>query len=145
MMEGLRLSAFDADDLAVISAHMQDAVIVLSDISYVKRERRFALIANRFVWESAASGKAQHFERRRTGLHFEGVQSVKAHRITLGVRDAVLSLLSIAFQSLEPPGGTVTLSFSGGGEIRLDVEFLEAWLRDLGPAWETPHLPSHDR
>ena len=144
-MESLRLSAFDEDDLAVISAHMQDAVILMADISYVKRERRFAIVANRFVWEKTQRQHAQHFERRRTGLHFEGVTGVKSHRIMLGAKDAVLSILSITFEKGEPPGGTVVLNFSGGGVIRLDVEFLEAWLRDLGPAWQTPKLPSHEK
>jgi hypothetical protein len=144
-MAPLRLSAFDEDDLAVISAHMQDAVLVMSDITYVKRERRFALVANRFVWESSANAPRQHFERRRTGLHFEGVLSVKSHRITIGAKDAVLSLLSIAFEKGAPPGGTVLLNFSGGGIIRLEVEFLETWLRDLGPAWATSSQPSHEK
>jgi hypothetical protein len=144
-MEALRLSAFDEDDLAVISAHMQDAVIVLGDVSYLKRERRFALLANRFVWETSERGQGQHFERRRTGLHFEGIKSVRSHRITMGAKDAVLSLLSIMFDKGEPPGGTVVMNFSGGGMIRLEAEFLEAWLRDLGPAWETPHRPSHEK
>jgi hypothetical protein len=144
-MDPLRLSALDEDDLAVISAHMQDAVIILSDITYVKRERRFALVANRFVWENAKDGSRQHFERRRAGLHFEGVLSVRSHRITIGAKDAVLSLLSIAFEKGESPGGTVLLNFSGGGIIRLEVEFLEAWMRDLGPAWTTTRQPSHDK
>ncbi len=144
-MEPLRLSALDEDDLAVISAHMQDAVIVLSDTSYVKRERRFAMIANRFVWEKNHSRNAAHFERRRTGLHFEGVTAVRSHRISVGAQDAVLSFLSASFEKGEPPGGTVILNFSGGGIIRLEVEFLEAWLRDLGPAWDTPRLPSHEK
>jgi hypothetical protein len=144
-MELLRLSAFDEGDLQVISAHLQDAVVVTSDIRYLKRERRFALILNRFVWETALSGHSQRFERRRTGLHFEGVTSVKSHRLIQNADDAVASLMAISFKKGDPPGGTVEIDFSGGGVIRLEVEYLEAWLRDLGPAWSTENQPSHDR
>jgi hypothetical protein len=141
----LHLSAFDEDDLAVISAAMQDAIILTADIKYLKREHRFALIASRFVWETAEEGKTQPFERRRTGLHFEGVMSVKLHRILQGTGDAVLSLLSITFEKGDPPGGTIVLNFSGGGTIRLGVEAIEAWLRDLGPSWTTERRPCHER
>jgi hypothetical protein len=144
-MELLHLSAFEEDDLAVISAAMQDALILTADLKYLKRERRFALIASRFVWEKADGAKQQHFERRRTGLHFEGVLSVKLHRVLQGTGDAVLSLLSITFEKSDPPGGTIILNFSGGGAIRLQVEAIEAWLRDLGPAWTTEKMPSHER
>jgi hypothetical protein len=144
-MEHLHLSAFDEDDLAIISAAMQDALILTADIKYLKRERRFALIASRFVWEKADATKQQRFERRRTGLHFEGVLSVKLHRVLQGTGDAVLSLLSIAFEKGETPGGTIILNFSGGGAIRLGVEAIEAWLRDLGPAWTTEKMPRHER
>lgn len=141
----LHLSAFDEDDLAIISAAMQDAIILTADIKYLKREHRFALIASRFVWEKAEEGKPQQFERRRSGLHFESVVSVKLHRILQGAGDAVLSLLSVAFEKGDPPGGTIVLNFSGGGAIRLGVEAIEAWLRDLGPAWTTEKMPSHER
>jgi hypothetical protein len=143
-MSELRLSAFDEEDLGVISAHLQDAVIVMKDVSYRKRERRFALIANRFVWEEA-TGKQGKYQRRRTGLHFENVMTVKSHRIILGEGEGVLSLLSISFEKGDPPGGEIVLSFSGGGVIRLTVEAIEAWLRDLGPAWTTSNRPGHDR
>lgn len=144
-MEPLRLSAFDEDDLQVISAHMQDAVMLTSDMNFTKRQRRFALIANRFVWERAQGKDKSQLERRRAGLHFEGVMAVKSHRIIQDKDDAVLSLLSIRFEKGDPPGGHIILDFSGGGIISLEVEFLEAWFRDLGPAWKTEHFPDHER
>jgi Protein of unknown function (DUF2948) len=140
----LHLTAFDEDDLAILSAAMQDALILTADLKYLKREHRFALIASRFVWEKAED-KRQQFERRRSGLHFEGVLSVKLHRVLQGTGDAMLSLLSVTFEKGDPPGGTILLNFSGGGMIRLGVEAIEAWLRDLGPAWTTEKMPSHER
>jgi len=138
----LKLAALDAEDLSIISAHMQDAVLVAGDLSYLKKTRKFALVANRFVWEHGA--KAEHFERRRTGLHFDRVNKVAIQNIHRDDREAVLSLLSIGFDEADAPSGTIVLTFSGGGTIRLDVECIEAQLSDLGPAWATEHLPRHE-
>jgi hypothetical protein len=140
-MTRLKLSALDPADLEIISAHMQDAVIVLGDVRYLKHERKFALIANRFVWQT----EKPPYERRRTGLSFDRVIAAKSQRISQGADDAVLSLLTISFLPDVAPSGTIVLTFSGGGQINLEVECIEARLEDLGPAWETPNLPSHDR
>jgi hypothetical protein len=138
-MTKLKLSALDPADLEIISAHMQDAVITLGDIRYLKPQRRFALIANRFLWQT----QKPPYERRRTGLSFDRVLAAKSQRISQGA-DAVLSLLAISFTPGEAPSGTIVLTFSGGGQINLEVECIEARLEDLGPAWETPNLPSHE-
>lgn len=140
-MTKLKLSALDVADLEIISAHMQDAVIILGDIRYLKPQHRFALIANRFLWQT----EKPPYERRRTGLSFDRVLAAKSQRISQGADDAVVSLLAISFIPDQEPSGTIALTFSGGGQINLDVECIEARLEDLGPAWETPNLPSHDR
>jgi hypothetical protein len=138
----LRLTALDAEDLGIISAHMQDAVLKAGDLSFLRKERKFALVANRFVWEHGA--KAEHFERRRAGLHFDRVNKVTARNLRRDDREAVLSLLSIGFEAGKAPSGVIVLNFSGGGTIRLEVECIEAQLSDLGPAWETANLPQHE-
>lgn len=137
----LKLSALEPDDLEIISAHMQDAVITVGDIRYLKAAGKFALIGNRFLWQT----QKPPYERRRTGLSFDRVIEAKSHRIRQGADDAILSLLSIAFTPGEEPSGTITLTFSGGGAISLKVECIEARLEDLGPAWETKNLPTHER
>jgi hypothetical protein len=139
-MPSVKLTALDAEDLEVISAHMQDAVIRTEDIKFLKRFGKFVLIANRFTWEQ--SGQR---ERRRTGLHFERVRAVKSRRIKLGEPGLILSLLAIRFEPGDAPSGTIVLDFSGGGAIQLDTECIEARLEDLGPAWDTPRTPSHER
>jgi hypothetical protein len=136
----LKLTALDAEDLKVVSAHMQDAVVLTGDIKFLKRAGKFALLANRFAWEEPGSR-----ERRRSGLHFERVKAVSSRRIELGAQGLVLSLLAIRFEPGDAPSGTVVLEFSGGGSIRLEAECIEARLEDLGPAWDTPNVPSHDR
>jgi hypothetical protein len=140
-MSKLKLNALDPADLEIISAHMQDAVVTIGDIRYLKRPRKFALIANRFLWQT----EKPPFERRRTGLSFDRVLEAKSQRIRQGADDAVLALLAISFIADAEPSGTIVLTFSGGGQINLKVECIEARLEDLGPAWETPNLPSHDR
>lgn len=145
-MELLRLGALDADDLAIISAHMQDALIMVGDIRHLKRLNKLAVIANRFDWESVAGAGADAKPlRRRSGLQISRVRSIKAHRIRQGAPTAVLSLLAITFAPGDvPPEGTIELTFSGDGAIRLDVECIEVSLEDLGPAWESARVPSHN-
>jgi hypothetical protein len=147
-MRDLKLIALDAEDLAVLSAHLQDAVLRMEDIAYLRKEKRFAAVANRFDWEDAArrEGRRRAFTRRLSGLRFERVLDTKVAGLNPAAKGTVLSLLNVTFQaSPEPenPGGFVTLTFSGGGAIRLEVECIEAELTDLGAAWTTPRKPEH--
>jgi hypothetical protein len=136
----LKLTALDSQDLEVISASMQDAVLKAGDIRYLKREKKLALVARRFAWEASGSTN----ERRLTGLHFGRVLAVRSQGIDRDAKDAVLSLLSITFLPTDEPAGTIAIAFSGGVTLHLDVECIEARLADLGPAWETGRRPSHE-
>jgi hypothetical protein len=148
-MPELKLIAFDADDLAVISANLQDAVLTVGDIAYLPRQRRFAAVANRFDWADALKdGKAgpNQYVRRQAALRFERVLGAKVQGIDLDRKGAVLCLLAIGFEpgeASDSPGGHVTLAFADGGAIRLEVECIEAELKDLGPAWGTRSMPQH--
>lgn len=139
-MDELKLVALDKDDLAVMSAHLQDAVLKVGDMAWLPRETRFALVANRFDWESAGGPQPR---RRRTGLHFDRVLRVRRARIKAEEPDAVLNLLAVTFEETDAPSGRVTLVFSGGGAVQLEVECLEAAMQDLGPVWETRATPRH--
>jgi hypothetical protein len=140
-MQDLKLIALDPDDLRVLSCHLQDAVIRVGDMAYLKGEMCFAALANRFDWECAAQGQGN--QRKRAGLRFERVKSAQVSGIDLRQKDAVLSLLAVTFEPGESPSGALTLRFAGGGAIRLMVECIEAELRDLGAAWSTRHKPEH--
>jgi len=144
-MSLLKLAALDEDDLAVISAHMQDAVLKVSDLRHLRAKQKFVLLANRFAWAAFHADGRRSNERRLSGLQFARLVSAKAARIRQDTAEGVLSLLSIGFEPADAPSGTIVLNFSGGGTIRLDVECIEAQLDDLGPAWETAHIPSHER
>ena len=143
-MPDLKLLALDAEDLAVVSAHLQDSVVKVGDISWRPKERRLVLALNRFVWEGAGAGRRRTYERRRACLHFARVGSVKAARIRPDLADAVLELLAIRFEPTDAPAGVIELVFAGGGTIRLQVECIEAGLADLGAAWSTEHRPEHE-
>ena len=144
-MGDLKLVALDSEDLKVISAHVQDAVLQVGDMAYRPSEHRFAAIANRFDWAPAtgAYGGEPRLERRRTALRFDRVLEAKCQGIDPRSKWQVLELLAIQFEETEPPGGYITLFFAGGPAIRLKVECIEAEMRDLGAAWKARRLPEH--
>ncbi|MCP4384076.1 MAG: DUF2948 family protein [Hyphomicrobiales bacterium] len=140
--DSLKLAALDEEDLSVISACVQDAVMKVGDLTYLSQERRFALAVNRFNWERADS-KARSYERRRAALVFDRVTAVSTASLRRDLPDAVLSLLAIQFEETDAPAGRILLLFAGGGVVRLDVECIEARFADLGAAWATSARPSH--
>ena len=139
----LKLAALDEEDLAVLSAHVQDAVLKVADMAYLPKENRFVVVMNRFGWEQVA-GRRRDYQRRRAALTFDRVDAVKTSRIRRADGDAVLNLLAVEFSPSNPPAGAITLVFAGGGAVRLDVECIEVRLADLGAAWATTAKPSHD-
>ncbi len=142
-MDPLKLTALDEEDLQVMSAHLQDAVLRIGDITYLRDDKRFALVLNRFDWAHARKGEPRTFERRRTGLHFERVEGVRLRAIAQKAANAVLELLSVNFVADDPPSGRILLIFAGGGEIELKVECIEARMSDLGAAWTAGSHPAH--
>ncbi|RWM04882.1 MAG: DUF2948 family protein [Mesorhizobium sp.] len=142
-MAALKLIALDNQDLSIVSAHVQDAVMKVSDLEYLPAAKRFVLTMNRFVWEAKSGLFRQHNERRQSVLHFDRVLGVKTSGIQRDKPAEVLSLLAISFIAISKPAGIVELVFSGGGTIMLDVECVEARLADVGGAWEATSRPVH--
>lgn len=127
-----KLIAFDADDLAVISAHVQDARVEVGDIIWRQSEKRLVVGMNRRDLDGALAGRDTP-QRRISALRFDRVLACKSRSIDLESPETALELLGIEFHDSEPPGGSVVLMFSGGGALRLDIECLECELADLGP------------
>lgn len=145
-MELLKLVALDQEDLEVISAHLQDAVLRVEDMAYLAEQKRFAAIANRFDWAGALKQderRKSSYERRRSALRFDRVLKAQTQNVPIRSKDAVLELLAIHFEAKETPAGHVTLFFAGGAAIKLDVECIEAELQDLGPVWSAKSKPHH--
>ena len=146
-VDELKLVALDRDDIEVVSAHVQDALVRVADIFWQPREHRFVMALNRFDWMTAADPKGgsanADYRRCRTALRFERVLSCKCRNLDQTNRDARLNLLAVEFTQRDPPAGVVTMTFSGGGVIRLEVECLEAELADLGEVFAANICPNH--
>ncbi len=141
----LKLAAADAEDLQILSARLQDAVLKLKNVSWQPKRRRFALVVNRLQWESGGQ------TRVRAGLHFDGVLKVKSHKVKLGADEAVVSLLAVTFtpnganeNPEADPGGVIELVLAGGGAFRLAVECIDAELSDMTSSWTARGTPDHE-
>ncbi len=171
----LKLRARDLDDMRVIAAMLQDAVVRPAEMAYLAREKRFVMVLSRFRWEDPEfertadrgaaldsedsapetrkddqadeagdarfedAGPRPLYERVNAGLCFEKVRRVQTHRLDLRDKNQVLSLLTV-----EARPGALTLVFSGGGLVRLEVGGIACFLEDVGEPWPTPWLPLHD-
>jgi len=147
MAEGraLRLIAEDESDLEVISSAVQDAVLKAENLKYDRKRRRFTLEVNRFQWEESKSKRGPQ-GRVRALLAFDGVLGVKTRAVNKIDPDMVYSVLSLTFSPAdEPPGGKISILFSGDGELALDVETIDATLLDSAYEWTTRHRPDHDK
>ena len=131
MADLLKLIALDADDLSVISAHVQDARVQVSDIVWRQGEKRLVVGINRLDWDQSLSGGTTP-RRLISALRFDRALSCKSRNIDLDAPETILDLLGIEFHAGDAPGGSVLLMFMQGGALRLDVECLECELADLG-------------
>jgi hypothetical protein len=141
-MDQLKFVVLDEEDLEVASTHLQDAVVKVADVHWRPQEKRLVLALNRFDWEGMQNGGPE-YHRRRAVLRIERALSCKCRHVNPAGKDDVLNLLAVEFQETDAPSGVVTISFSGGATLRLEVECLEAELADLGPSWTTEVRPVH--
>jgi hypothetical protein len=133
----LRLIAQDEEDLKVISAALQDAVAKIGDIAFEPASRQLTIAFNRFRWEEGRG------ERVRSAVQLGGVLGVQSRNLRRDAKAAVVELLALRFEPGEAPGGVVTFAFAGGGDLRADVECIDAALADLSAPWPTPRKPEH--
>lgn len=141
----LNLGALDAEDLQVISSLVQDAVFPITEMKWSARQRRFALLLNRFRWEDAR--KDLHApERVQSVLAFDNVLRVASQGIDRSEADTVLSILTIVFETGADGAGDILLTLAGDGAIRLTVEAVEVTLKDVTRPYAAPSksVPGHD-
>ena len=143
----LRMKAETAEDLVVISTLVQDAVAQTSDMSWLKKKRRFAVLLNRFRWEDAqgARNAGRPFERVQSMLVIASVLSVAGQGVDPADKSTVLELLGISFDPGEDGAGKLQLTFSGDGAIALDLECLDVTLQDMSRPYKarSQRIPSH--
>lgn len=135
-LERLRLLAEDAADLQIISAALQDAILRPVDIKWERSARTLTLALSRFCWECGGT-------RVMAAMQFGDVLGVQSRRLPRQP-DTALELLAIDFEPGEAPGGRVLLMFAGGGDLKIDVECLDAVLADLSDPWPAKVEPAHD-
>jgi hypothetical protein len=132
--------------LGILAALLQDAVFPITEMRFAKTRRRFALLLNRFRWEDRAAAAGRKFERVQSLLVFENVMSVRSSGIDRQDRETILSLLHVDFVATDEVSGVVTLVLAGDGAIALEVEALDASLRDVTRPYFAPSgkAPAHD-
>ena len=137
----VKLAATDQEDIAVLSALLQDSVIPISEMIYLAAESRFALVANRFRWEDASAEKisGQIYDRVRCGVTFDRVTAVRRRNFDHAKRGQMFDLLA-----LQATIAYVDLVFAGGATIRLEVEKIQCHAEDFGDPWPTQWRPEHD-
>jgi hypothetical protein len=137
----LKLRAEDAEDLAVISACLQDALVTVRDLAYVPEDRTFLLVANRFRWESGLGPAPDEagYQRTLCGITFGDVRAASYSGFRRSEHGRILPLLAIRTDH-----DAILLEFSGGAAIRLEVNGIRCHARDIGDPWPTQWQPCHD-
>jgi hypothetical protein len=133
--DALKLRAEDEEDIAVISAILQDALVAVGDMAYVGEDRRFVLMASRLRREGAAPG----LERVRCAVRFDDVKTVRRQRLNPRDAERLLVLLAVRHDL----DGALRIDFAGGAGVRLEVGRILCHLEDLGEPWPTRQAPRH--
>jgi len=144
----LNLGALDGEDLKVISALVQDAVFPGTEMTWRAKERRFAILLNRFRWEDRdnAERRSRDVERVQTLLVIENVLKVASQGVDRADKDMILSVLAVDYEGSEGQAGDVTVTLAGDGALRLSVEALELSLKDVTRPYIAPskQVPDHE-
>ena len=138
----LKLLALNDDDLKVLSAHLQDSVILVKDMIFLKKSRTFLMMVNRFMWEDVERGIFRENKRIRCAVKFENVLEVKSRNISQKKKDKILELLSIDSE-VKNNKKELLITFAGNNEIVLIVEEINILLDDVGLPWKVKHVPKH--
>ena len=138
----LKLLALNDDDLKVLSAHLQDSVVLVKDMIFLKKSRTFLMMVNRFMWEDIELGIFRENKRIRCAVKFENVLKVKSRNISQKKKDKILELLSIDSE-VKNNKKELLITFAGNNEIVLIVEEINILLDDVGLPWKVKHVPKH--
>ena len=139
----LKLLAKNQEDLKVISAHLQDSVVTVKDIIFLKQNRTFIMIVNRFMWEDVEKGVFRDSKRIRCAIKFEEVVKVESKNINQKNRNKPLECLAIKSSIAEDESHKIKIFFAGDSIITIIVEVINVILQDLGKSWNVKHIPKH--
>ena len=139
----LKLIVRNREDLKVISTYSQDSIVAIKDITFLKKNRIFIMIINRFMWEDIERGINRQSKIIRCALKFEGILKVKSKKINQKNKNKRLECLAIESNEILSKNNEIIFFFAGGGVITLISEFIEAVMHDLGKPWNVRHTPKH--
>ena len=141
--KNLKLIARTVEDLRVVSAHLQDAIVNINDIANLKKNKILLLQLNRFMWEDVEKGLLRKNKRIRTILKFENVIKVKSRNINLARKDKFLDFLTIETNQMTDNNYEMKILFAGDSILKVTAEVIEVTLDDQGEAWDTKNMPKH--
>ena len=141
--KNLKLVGRNIEDLEVISAYTQDSIVIVKDIVFLKKNRIFIMMVNRFMWEDVEKGVFRENKRIRCAVKFEEVLDVKSKKINQKNKNKVLECLAIKCKKILNKNYEINIFFSGDSMITLVVEAIEAAIYDLGESWDVKHIPKH--
>ena len=141
--KNLKLIARTVEDLRVVSAHLQDAIVNINDIANLKKNKILLLQLNRFMWEDVEKGVFRKNKRIRSILKFENVIKVKSRNINLAGKDKFLDFLTIETNQMIDNNYEMKILFAGDSIVKVTAEVIEVTLDDQGDAWDTKNKPKH--
>jgi hypothetical protein len=143
-VKNLKLLATSDEDLKVISAHLQDAIVLPNEIANLKKNRIFLIQLNRFMWEDVEKGVFRKNKRTRTVLKFDNVVSVSSKNVSTLNKKKFLDFLTIESKSLPDKSYEIKLIFSGNAIIKINAEVIDVTIDDQGSPWESKTTPKHN-
>ena len=139
----LKLLGKNQEDLKVISAYLQDSILIVKDIVFLKKNRTFVMIVNRFMWEDAEKGVFRKNKRIRSAVKFEEVIKVKSKNINQKNKNKPLECLAVKCSSIFDEICKIKIFYAGGSIITIISEVIEVALHDLDKPWNVKHIPTH--
>ena len=139
----LKLLGKNQEDLKIISAYLQDSILIVNDIVFLKQNRIVVMIVNRFMWEDIEKGVFRQNKRIRCAVKFEEVIKVKSKNINQKNKNKPLECLAIKCSSIFDETYETKIFFSGGGIITINSEVIEVVMHDLDKPWNVKHIPTH--
>ena len=139
----LKLAGKNQEDLKVISAYLQDCIVAIKDIVFLKKSRTFVMVVNRFMWEDVEKGIFRENKRIRCAIKFEEILKVKSQKINQKNKNKRLECLAIRCNETSNKNYEIKIIFSGGAAIILIAESIEVAMHDLGEPWKVKHIPEH--
>ena len=139
----LKLIGKNQDDLKVMSAYLQDSVVIIKDIVFLKKNKSFIMIVNRFMWEDVERGFFRQNKRIRCAIRFEEVFEVKSKNINQKNTNKALECLAIKCNAEKKGTYKISFFFSGNSLITINSEIIDVMMQDLGNPWNVKHVPVH--